>query len=36
VTGIARGISGVQRVVRIFETISEDELRRLQPAPAKS
>jgi len=31
VTGIARGISGVQRVVRIFETISEDELRRLQP-----
>ncbi len=36
VTGIARGISGVQRVVRIFETISEDELLRLQPAPAKS
>ena len=36
VTGIARGISGVQRVVRIFETISEEELLRLQPAPAKS
>jgi osmotically-inducible protein OsmY len=36
VTTIARGISGVQRVVRVFETISEDELRRLQPAPAKS
>ena len=36
VTGIARSISGVQRVVRVFETISEDELRRLQPAPAKS
>jgi osmotically-inducible protein OsmY len=36
VTGIARTISGTQRVVRIFETISEDELLRLQPAPAKS
>ena len=43
VTSIARAVSGVQRVVRIFETISEDELRRLQlpggrapgaPAPA--
>ncbi len=34
VTSIARAISGVQRVVRIFETISEDELRRLQPSPA--
>jgi len=31
VTGIARGVSGVQRVVRIFETITEDELLRLQP-----
>ena len=31
VTGIARTIPGTQRVVRIFETISEDELRRLQP-----
>ena len=31
VTDIARGISAVQRVVRIFEIISEDELRRLQP-----
>jgi osmotically-inducible protein OsmY len=42
VTAIARGVSGVQRVVRIFETISEDELLRLQPgrtvpaAPAKA
>jgi osmotically-inducible protein OsmY len=36
VTGIARGISGVQRVVRIFETISEDELRRLQPQRSES
>jgi osmotically-inducible protein OsmY len=36
VTGIARTISGTQRVVRIFEIISEDELLRLQPAPAKS
>ena len=31
VTDIARTIPGTQRVVRIFETISEDELRRLQP-----
>jgi osmotically-inducible protein OsmY len=39
VTTIARGTSGVQRVVRIFETISEEELLRLQPsraAPAKT
>ena len=38
VTAIARGVSGVQRVVRVFETISEEELLRLQPArsaPAK-
>ncbi len=35
-TEAARSISGVQRVVRIFEIISEDELKRLQPAPAKS
>ena len=34
VTTIARGISGVRRVVRVFETISEDELLRLQPARA--
>ena len=34
VTGIARTIPGTQRVVRIFETISEDELRRLQPSRA--
>ena len=31
VTDIARTIPGTQRVVRIFETISEDELCRLQP-----
>lgn len=30
VTNIARAVPGVTRVVRIFETISEDELRRLQ------
>ncbi len=36
VTGIARTVSGTQRVVRIFEIISEGELLRLQPAPAKS
>jgi osmotically-inducible protein OsmY len=32
VTNIARSISGVQRVVRVFEDISEEELRRLRPA----
>lgn len=42
VTNIARTIAGVQRVVRVFEDISEEELRRLRPvksepapAPAK-
>jgi osmotically-inducible protein OsmY len=30
-TEIARTTSGVQKVVRVFELISEDELRRLQP-----
>lgn len=40
VTNIARTIAGVQRVVRVFEDISEEELRRLrpvksEPAPAK-
>ena len=40
-TQIARNISGVQRVVRIFEIISDEELRQLAPqgtpvpAPAK-
>jgi osmotically-inducible protein OsmY len=29
---IARGVSGVQKVVKIFEYISEDELRAMQPA----
>ncbi len=33
-TDIARGVNGVQRVVRIFEIISEDELKRLLPQPA--
>lgn len=28
---IARGVSGVQKVVKIFEYISEDELRAMQP-----
>jgi osmotically-inducible protein OsmY len=32
VTNIARTIPGVQRVVRVFEDISEEELRRLRPA----
>lgn len=33
-TAITRSISGVQRVVRIFETISEAELKQMMPAPA--
>jgi hypothetical protein len=34
-TEIVRGARGVQKVVRILEIISEDELRSLVPAPAK-
>ena len=34
-TAIARATSGVQKVVRVFETISEEELTRMAPAPAK-
>lgn len=33
-TTVVRGQSGVQRVVRVLETISEDELKQLVPAPA--
>ena len=33
-TEIARGTSGVLKVVRIFEAVSEDELKRLLPTPA--
>lgn len=32
-TEIARGVSGVRKVIRAFEVISEDELARLVPAP---
>jgi osmotically-inducible protein OsmY len=32
-TEIVRGVTGVQRVVRVLEIVSEDELRRLQPPP---
>lgn len=37
-TEIARSATGVQKVVRVFETISEDELRSMlpQPAPAEA
>jgi osmotically-inducible protein OsmY len=35
VTNIARTISGVQRVVRVFEDISEEELRRMRPAKSE-
>lgn len=31
---IARGVSGVQKVVRVFEVVSEAELNDLQPKPA--
>ena len=34
-TAIARGTSGVQKVVRVFENISEEELTRMTPTPAK-
>lgn len=33
ITDIARNTSGVQRVVRVFEIISEEELARIQPKP---
>jgi osmotically-inducible protein OsmY len=31
---VARSVSGVQKVVKVFETITEEELKRLQPPPA--
>jgi osmotically-inducible protein OsmY len=34
VTDVVRSVSGVQRVVRVFEVISEEELARVQPKPA--
>ena len=33
-TEIARGVGGVEKVVRVFEIISEEELARSQPKPA--
>jgi hypothetical protein len=30
-TDVVRGVSGVKRVVRVFEYITEDELRAMQP-----
>ncbi|MGV3680807.1 MAG: BON domain-containing protein [Acidovorax sp.] len=33
-TEIARGVSGVSKVVRVFELVTEEELRRNMPAPA--
>ncbi|TFY98310.1 BON domain-containing protein [Ramlibacter humi] len=35
-TSIARSVGGVQKVVRLFEIISEEELRRIAPPPAKA
>ncbi|MCJ0764640.1 BON domain-containing protein [Variovorax terrae] len=34
-TEITRGVSGVQRVVRVFEIITEEELKNMLPQPAK-
>ena len=34
-TALARSTSGVQKVVRVFENISEEELTRMAPTPAK-
>ena len=34
-TAVVRATPGVQKVVRIFEIVSEEELARMQPAPAK-
>ena len=33
-TDIARGVSDVRKVVRVFEVVSEEELRRIAPQPA--
>jgi osmotically-inducible protein OsmY len=33
-TDVTRGVSGVQKVVKLFEYISEEEMRRLQPEQA--
>jgi osmotically-inducible protein OsmY len=35
-TDIARNTSGVQKVVRLFEIITEEELLRITPQPASS
>ena len=32
-TEISRGVSGVSKVVRVFEIVTEEELRRIAPAP---
>jgi osmotically-inducible protein OsmY len=32
---LARGVGGVQKVVRVFEMLTEDELKNLQQVPAK-
>lgn len=34
-TEVVRGVSGVLKVVRVFEVITEEELKTLQPPPAK-
>jgi osmotically-inducible protein OsmY len=34
-TEVTRSVSGVQRVIRVFEIISEEELKRMLPQPAQ-
>lgn len=34
-TEVVRGVNGVQKVIRVFETISEEELQRLLPSNAR-
>jgi hypothetical protein len=34
-TQVVRNVSGVNKVVRLFEIISEEELRRMAPPPAE-
>jgi hypothetical protein len=35
-TDVVRGVSGVKRVVRVFEYITEDDLRAMQPKRSDS
>jgi len=35
-TSIARGVTGVSKVVRVFEYLTDDDLARMNAAPRKS